>query len=56
MMQRIFIENVKSSKYSDLKLQDTGVVIDNLSGSPYYGFDPNSLTLFLKTIPTNVSR
>jgi SERRATE/Ars2, N-terminal domain/Arsenite-resistance protein 2/Domain of unknown function (DUF4187) len=56
MMQRIFIENIKSNRYSDLKLFDVGFVVENLSGPPYYGFDPNSLTLFLKTIPTNVSR
>jgi SERRATE/Ars2, N-terminal domain/Arsenite-resistance protein 2/Domain of unknown function (DUF4187) len=55
MMQRIFIESIKSSKYLDLKLEDLGC-IENLSGPPYYGFDPNSLTLFLKTIPTHVSR
>ena len=55
-MQRIFIENVKNKKYFDLKLSDFGSPIENLSGPPYYGFDPNSLTLFLKTIPTNVSR
>jgi hypothetical protein len=56
MMQRIFIENVKNSKFSGLKLQDSGVSCENLAGPPYFGFDPNSLTLFLKTIPTNVSR
>lgn len=56
MMQRIFIENVKNGKYSSLKLQDSGQGCENLAGSPYFGFDPNSLTLFLKTIPTNVSR
>jgi hypothetical protein len=56
MMQRIFIENVKTGKYQDLKLQDMGAAVENLSGPPYYGFDPNSLTLFLKTIPTSVSR
>ncbi|OMJ75118.1 hypothetical protein SteCoe_25819 [Stentor coeruleus] len=56
MMQRIFIENVKNSKFQGLKLQDTGIAPDGLSGAPYFGFDPNSLTLFLKAIPTNVSR
>ena len=56
MMQRIFIENVKSGKFAGLKLQDLGAVQENLAGAPYFGFDPNSLTLFLKTIPTNVSR
>ena len=56
MMQRIFIEAVRSGKYADLKLQDPGTPVENLSAAPYYGFDPNSLTLFLKTIPINVSR
>lgn len=56
MMQRIFIEAVKTEKFVDLRLQDTGTIAESLSGAPYYGFDPNSLTLFLKTIPINVSR
>ncbi|OMJ81799.1 hypothetical protein SteCoe_17683 [Stentor coeruleus] len=56
MMQRIFIENVKNNKFQGLKLQDIGSTPENLSGQPFFGFDPNSLTLFLKTIPTNVSR
>lgn len=56
MMQRIFIENVKNTNFQGLKLQDIGSTPENLSGPPFFGFDPNSLTLFLKTIPTNVSR
>ena len=28
----------------------------NLNGSPFYGFDPDSFTLFIKAIPRNISR
>ena len=24
--------------------------------SPYFGFDPNSMTLFIKSVPKNISR
>lgn len=51
---KLFIETARSGALSNLKLSDQQV--ENVSGPPYYGFDPNSMTLFLKTIPVNISR
>eukprot|EP00361_Fabrea_salina_P003326 CAMPEP_0202427462 /NCGR_PEP_ID=MMETSP1345-20130828/1684_1 /ASSEMBLY_ACC=CAM_ASM_000843 /TAXON_ID=342563 /ORGANISM="Fabrea Fabrea salina" /LENGTH=453 /DNA_ID=CAMNT_0049038187 /DNA_START=106 /DNA_END=1467 /DNA_ORIENTATION=+ len=53
---RTFIEGARSSAFEGLKLRDNGTTVDKISGPPYYGFDPNSMTLFLKTIPVNISR
>jgi hypothetical protein len=51
---KLFIETARSGAVSGLKLSDQQV--ENISGPPYFGFDPNSMTLFLKTIPVNISR
>lgn len=53
VLHKLFIESVRTNKFSGLRLRDPS---PNLAGPPYYGFDPNSMTLFLKTIPVNISR
>jgi len=54
--QRAFIESVKANDFAGLKLKNTETPIEKISGPPYFGFDPNLLTLFLKNIPVNISR
>jgi hypothetical protein len=51
---KLFIETARSGGFNGLRLTDQHV--ENISGPPYFGFDPNALTLFLKTIPVHVSR
>ena len=51
-----FLKQVQSYLFAGLKLRETEKNIEKISGPPYYGFDPNSMTLFLKTIPVNISR
>ena len=53
---RLFMTQAQSQLFSGLKLRETEKNIERISGPPYYGFDPNSMTLFLKTIPVNISR
>lgn len=53
---RIFIETVRAHGFTDLKLSNEVPENEKISGPPYFGFDPNSMTLFLKTIPVNISR
>ena len=52
----MFVESVRSGKFEGLVLHDLGVTPEKISEAPYFGFDPNSMTLFLKTIPVNISR
>ena len=56
LSNRSFIEQVQRQLFSGLKLRETEKNIEKISGPPYYGFDPNSMTLFLKTIPVHISR
>lgn len=56
MSQRAFIEIARNNLFAGLKLKAQNDHIDKISGPPYFGFDPNSMTLFLKTIPVNISR
>jgi len=51
---KLFVETARLGALSGLKLSD--LQAENISGPPYFGFDPNSMTLFLKTIPVNISR
>ena len=51
-----FVDAARSGEFADLLLRDTGQRADKLAGPPFYGFDPNSMTLFLKAIPVNISR
>ena len=53
---RLFLESVTKELFSGLKLRECENAIEKVSGPPYYGFDPNSMTLFLKNIPVNISR
>ena len=53
VLHKFFLEGVRTGKFQGLHLRDSS---PNISGPPYYGFDPNSMTLFLKTIPVNISR
>lgn len=56
VLHRAFIDTVNTCGFQGLKLREYEKVIDKISVQPYYGFDPNSMTLFLKTIPVNISR
>ena len=53
---RSFLDSVKTHNFAGLKLVETFAVVEKISGPPFYGFDPNSMTLFLKTIPVSISR
>ena len=53
---KMFIETARAHGFAGLKLRDTHEGVSKISGPPYFGFDPNSMTLFLKTIPVNISR
>ena len=53
---RLFLESVNKTLFAGLKLRECEKAIEKVSGAPYYGFDPNSMTLFLKNIPVNISR
>ena len=53
---KLFLESHSLNGFIGLKLRECEKLIEKISGPPYYGFDPNSMTLFLKTIPVNVSR
>lgn len=53
---RMFVESVRNGKFEGLFLHDLGDTPEKISEAPYFGFDPNSMTLFLKTIPVNISR
>jgi hypothetical protein len=61
-----FFEQLKKNAYQGLKLEspmdeielrqaESYVQVD-YTKAPYFGFDPNSMTLFLKAIPVNISR
>ena len=54
--QRAFIDQASQNGFAGLKLKEGEKNIEKISGPPYFGFDPNSMTLFLKTIPVNISR
>ncbi|CAG9334009.1 SRRT_2 [Blepharisma stoltei] len=51
-----FIELSKHNGFSGLRLKIQESPVEKISGPPYFGFDPNSMTLFLKNIPVNISR
>jgi hypothetical protein len=52
----MFLEAIRSGRFEGLLLRDTGEAPAKIAERPYFGFDPNSMTLFLKTIPVNISR
>jgi hypothetical protein len=52
----MFIDSVRSGRFEGLLLRDAGTEPEKIADRPFFGFDPNSMTLFLKTIPVNISR
>lgn len=50
------MEIAKNNGFAGLKLKTQELPVEKISGHPYFGFDPNSMTLFLKNIPVNISR
>jgi len=63
------LQNLKSEKPAQMEDEPTGenkpvseivdIVLDedvNITREPFFGFDPNSLTLFIKSIPKFISR
>eukprot|EP00830_Metopus_es_P011282 TRINITY_DN2191_c0_g1_i2.p1 TRINITY_DN2191_c0_g1~~TRINITY_DN2191_c0_g1_i2.p1 ORF type:complete len:125 (+),score=10.89 TRINITY_DN2191_c0_g1_i2:47-421(+) len=61
-----FFDQTKKKAFSGLKLEvlptEAAMLMDesrdtiDVSKAPYYGFDPNSMTLYLKAVPVNISR
>lgn len=43
---------IKNNFHKEISLDDTC----DIMGEPYFGFDPNCMTLFIKSVPKNISR
>lgn len=43
---------IKSNFHKEILIDDN---VD-IMGEPYFGFDPNCMTLFIKSVPKNISR
>ena len=66
LLAKKFFEQLKKGAYTGIKLEapadEAGFKASESVGSiditkpPYYGFDPNSVTLYLKAIPVTISR
>jgi len=46
------VGNTRNNFHKEINLDDN---VDIL-GEPYFGFDPNCMTLFIKSVPKNISR